>query len=216
MTGAQLPLAFTTETALTETDFVAATSNNEALAWVTAWPTWPGYGLVLHGPPGSGKTHLAHIWAARSGAVFVTAAGALSGHPACILEGADQCAGNADAEEALFHGLNTTAARSGSLLLTARTAPALWPVRLPDLRSRLLALPSAAILPPDDVALAAVMTKQFADRQLRVTPELVTYLVRRIERSYAAIPQVVAQLDAQALSTGRPLTTALARDVLGR
>ena len=197
-----------------EADFVVAAGNQEAFAWVTAWPAWPGYGLVLHGPSGCGKTHLAHIWATRSGAVFAETASYLVEAQAGLLEAADQSAGDPVAEEALFHAMNAIAARRGHLLLTAATAPVLWPVRLPDLRSRLLALPSATIALPDDVTLAAVMMKLFADRQLRVSPEVVTYLVRRIERSCVAAQRIVAQLDMCALASGRALTLPFVRDVL--
>lgn len=214
MTGEQIPLVFAAEASMQEADFVVASGNQEAFAWVTAWPAWPGYGLVLHGPPGCGKTHLAHIWAARSGAVFAATASDLVGAQAGILEAADRSAGDPLAEESLFHALNAIAARCGHLLLTATTAPVLWPVKLPDLRSRLLALPSATIAPPDDDMLAAVMMKLFADRQLRVGPEVVTYLVRRIERSCVAAQRIVAQLDTRALATGRALTLPFVRDAL--
>lgn len=215
MSATQLPLEFSPCPAYGEADFLPSDRNREALAWLTSWPDWPSHGLVLYGPKGSGKTHLAHIWAARAKAEFLVSP-ALDKGPRVVLEDAGNFMGDAVAEEGLFHLLNSLAARQGHILLTASMAPVLWPVRLPDLRSRLLALPAAHIESPDDEALMAVIGKLFADRQLRVPFEVVDYLVRRIERSYVAAHGAVAVLDAAALATGRAVTLPLARETLAR
>jgi chromosomal replication initiation ATPase DnaA len=212
---AQLPLGFVPQSALGEADFVETEGNREALAWLHKWPHWPSHGLVLYGPKGSGKTHLAHIWAARAGAEFLTAPTHDKG-TRVVLEDAERFMGDSAYEELLFHLLNSLSSRKGHILFTAVQAPVLWPIKLPDLRSRLLALPTAHIAPPDDGALQAVMSKLFADRQLRVGADVIDYLVRRIERSYVAVHAAVSRLDAAALASGRAVTLPFARDVLGR
>lgn len=217
MTRIQLPLGLTSAVAATgEADFVVAESNREAFAWITQqWPNWPSHGLILRGPRGSGKSHLAQIWAHRANAEFL-AAPALSGDSRLVLEDVERFFGNAESEEMLFHLLNQVASHKGHILMTAVIAPVLWPVQLPDLRSRLLALPVAAIEPPDDAALTAVISKLFSDRQLRVPADVIDYLVRRIERSYASAHAAVVACDAAALATGRAMTLPLVREVLAR
>lgn len=211
----QLPLGFTPASSMSEADFVPTEGNQEALAWLQSWPEWPAQGLILYGPKGSGKTHLAHIWAQRSHAVFIEQP-VLNQGARLVLEGAEQLAGSAEAEEMLFHLLNQLKSQNGSILLTAETAPITWNIALPDLRSRLLALPTAHIDPPDDAALGAVIAKLFADRQIRVPADVVDYLVRRIERSYTSAFAAVAACDAAALATGKAVTLPLAREVLAR
>lgn len=210
---AQLPLGFAPLSALAAADFVPTEANAEALAWVEKWPDWPAHGLVLYGPKGSGKTHLAHIWAQKAGAAFITAP-TLDKGARLVLEDVGQL--TAEGEEMLFHLLNQLKGEGGFILLTAPTPPAQWNIKLPDLRSRLLALPVAQIHEPDDAALAAVMGKLFADRQIRVPAEVIEYLVRRIERSFAAAQAAVLACDAAALATGRAITLPLAREVLAR
>lgn len=211
----QLPLGFTPSASLGEADFVETEGNAEALAFLRQWPAWPSHALVLYGDKGSGKTHLAHIWAQKAGAVFIPSP-VLDQGERLVLEDADRLMGHAEAEEALFHLLNHLSASKGSLLITANTPPALWPVKLPDLRSRLQALPTVHLDAPDDAALAALMAKLFADRQLLVGQDVIDYLVRRIERSSSAAHAAVAACDAAALATGRAVTLPLAREVLAR
>jgi chromosomal replication initiation ATPase DnaA len=211
----QMPLGFAAPAAMGEADFVTTEGNREALAWLQRWPDWPSHGLVLYGPKGSGKTHLAHIWAQLADAEFLTAPTQDKG-PRVVLEDAERFMSDNAYEEVMFHLLNQLSGRGGHILITANRAPVLWPIKLPDLRSRLLALPAAHIDPPDDAALLAVMGKLFADRQLRVPAEVIDYLVRRIERSYVAAHAAVVALDAAALATGRPVTLPLAREVLAR
>jgi chromosomal replication initiation ATPase DnaA len=195
-------------------DFLVSDSNRAAFDWIERWPHWPTPALVLHGPPGSGKTHLAHLWCERSGAALIAG-------EAVTLEGPGALPGAIaidDAEHAperpLLHTYNLCLERGGTLLLTMGAPPAAQPIALADLRSRLRALLVAEIAPPDDELLAAVLLKQFADRQLRVAPGVVAYLVPRMERSFASAASVAAELDRRALAAGRPVTIKLARAVL--
>lgn len=200
-------------------DFLPADSNRQALDAVLRWPAWPATACLLIGPAGSGKSHLAKIWARRSGAVF------LRGHelwgpaePLRRLGDADTCVVDAAEELAheplLFHLYNRVAERGGSLLLTATGPVAGWPLALPDLRSRLLTAWPVRIGAPDDQLLAAVLVKQLADRQLRVDTEVVGFLVNRMERSFAGARALSCALDRASLRARRPLTMTLARQVL--
>ena len=199
-------------------DFLEGPCNAAALAWVERWPDWPGPVLALIGPPGSGKTHLAAIWAAASGAAMVAGSGlgaadlpALLAHDALVVD--DLAPGRFD-ERALFHLLNMVREQGAFLLLTAAEPPVGWPVAIPDLASRLRAVPTVAVAPPDDALLRAVLVKLFADRQIKVDETLVGYLVSRIERSFAAARIMVERLDREALRLQRPVTRALAVDLL--
>jgi chromosomal replication initiation ATPase DnaA len=188
------------------------------LALIERWPDWPDRTVLLVGPEGSGKSHLAAIWAQSSGARFI-AARALAGAdlPAALATGAlvleDLAEGRFD-ERALFHLLNLGREERAFILITARTAPAGWRIEVRDVASRLRALPLVALTPPDDVLLRAVVVKLFADRQLAVDEDLVAYLVTRIERSFAAARAAVDALDREALRLKRPVTRALAGELL--
>jgi chromosomal replication initiation ATPase DnaA len=204
--------------ALTRADFFVAPSNAIALQTVDAWVDWPGRKLVLVGPEGSGKTHLAHVWAAASGAAILTAATletvdiqALSGR-AVVVEDADRLPG-ALAEAQLFH-LHNLVTGTGALMVTAQTPPRDWGLTLPDLISRMQAAPIARLEAPDDALLSAVLVKLFADRQVAVPANLIPYLVSRMPRSIGAARALVAALDARALAAGRPITRALAGQVV--
>lgn len=198
--------------------FFPSPANAVALAQIDDDAGWPGGKLVLSGPEGAGKTHLAHIWAADSGARIIAAAD-LPGlemrslGPRVAVEDADRIAGNRAAEEALFH-LHNLILPAGRLLITARGVPRDWGLALPDLVSRLQAAAVARIEPPDDALLSAVLVKLFADRQIAVPPALIPWLVLRMERSIAAARALVALLDTRALAEGRPITRALAAEVL--
>jgi len=223
MTEAQLPLDLGHRPALSAGDFLVAPCNQEAHAWIGRWPDWPGPALVLTGPAGSGKTHLAHLFATASGAVVLEAASLtiedpprlLTGARAVVLEDCDRAAtaGRLD-QAALFHLINLTRESRGHLLLTARTPAARWPLDLADLMSRLRAMPTVAIGAPDDPVLAAVLVKLFADRQVKVGEELVAYLLGRMERSFAAAVTLVETLDRVSLAGQRAVTVPLARAVL--
>jgi len=208
----QQPLPFPVETRYGRADFLLSDSNCEALEWVERWPEWPARAFVLYGPPGSGKTHLAHLWRERAGAALIEGRALTKPEELPAIVAVD----NADwaAERALLHLYNFCLEKGGSLLLTTSAAPAALPLALADLASRLRALPVAGIGPPDDELLAAVLLKHFADRGIGVAPGLVAYLVPRIERSLAAVAGIAAELDRRALAAGRPVTIRLARAVL--
>lgn len=208
MSSDQLALEWPHRAALAREDFLVAAANEASVAWLDAWPEWPSYGLVVHGPEGSGKTHLAQAWRARSGAVPLSEE--LSGR-SWVLEDADRTAFD---ETGLFHQLNRIAELRGHLLITARVPPARWSIRLPDLASRLKALPAVGMGMPDDALVEAVLVKHFADRQLRVAPETVRYVARRLERSLAQVAKVSEALDKAALAQGRAVSVPLARAVL--
>ena len=217
----QLALDLSVRPAQGREDFLVAPINEAAVAWIDRWPDWPSPALALVGPPGCGKTHLVHVWRARSHAALL-AADALAGWapgdfpgwapPACIIEHAERV----EDEAALFHLYNFIAEGGGTMLLTAETAPARWSTRLADLASRLRAAPVAEIAAPDDAVIEAVLVKLFVDRQLRVAPEVVSFLVARMERSFAAARATVGALDEAAMQAGRAITVPLARDVLAR
>jgi chromosomal replication initiation ATPase DnaA len=202
--------------ALGRADFLKSDCNAAALARIESWPDWPGRMLVLHGPRGSGKSHLAHLWRERSGGMLI-AGDKLAGHdpsalarlPAVAVDDAERAG-----EQALLHLFNCCHESGAGLLIVACEPPAIRPIALPDLASRLRAAPAVGIGLPDDGLLAAVLVKHFADRQLRVAPGLVAYLVPRMERSFAAAAALAARLDRFALSAQRPIGLALARQAL--
>ena len=221
----QLVLDLPVRPALGRADFFVSPANRLALAQVESWPGWPSGRLAVTGPEGAGKTHLAHVWAARAGARIIAGADLpgldLAGMPAdaaLVVEDADRLRdlgrSRSLAEEALFHLCNHLAAGGGSLMATGRLAPARWRIALADLASRLRAAPVARLEAPDDALLAAVLVKLFADRQIAVAPDLIRYLLARMERSFAAAEALVAALDRAGLSRHRPITARLAAEVL--
>ncbi len=213
----QLVLALDHAESFAREDFLAGPSNQAALALIDRWPDWPARVVALVGPEGSGKTHLASIWAAASGA-RVLAAKLLgdSDVPGALATGAlvlEDLEAQALDERALFHLLNLTREEGAYLLITARAPPAAFPVGIRDLASRLRSLPVVTLDPPDDDLLRALIVKLAADRQLEADAALVNYLVTRIERSFAAARAAVARLDEEALRQHRPVTRALAAEL---
>ena len=203
-------------------DFFTSPANAHALAAVEGWRGWPGGKMLLVGPPGAGKTHLAHLWAETAGAVIVAGADILAADlpelseaGAVAVENADAVAGVPEAEAALFH-LHNMVVQRGALLMTARGPARDWGLRLADLKSRVEAAPVARLEPPDDALLSAVLVKLFADRQTVVAPALIPWLVARMERSIAAARALVAAMDARALAQGKPITRATAQGLLDR
>lgn len=198
-------------------DFLEGPSNAAALRLVERWPDWPDRVAALVGPEGAGKSHLATIWAQASGARVLTARLLAEDMlPTSLATGAlavEDVAAEGLNERALFHLLNLAREEGAFVLLTARTPPASWPVAIPDLASRLRAIPVVTLAPPDDALLRAVIVKLCADRQLMVDESLVNYLVTRIERSFAAARSAVVALDHEALKQQRPITRALAADL---
>lgn len=214
----QLALDFEPRPALGREDFLVTSSNADAVAWLDQWPDWPGSALVVYGAPASGKTHLSHVWQALSGAHRLGAAEFDEGTErsffaetsALVIEDVDR---GVD-ERALFHLLNIAGELGRHLLLTGELAPVRWPVHLPDLRSRLNALPAVGLGAPDDALLSALLVKQLGDRQLTVTDEVVRYAVSRMERSFEAVRRLTVALDAASLAEQRRLTVPLVGRVL--
>jgi chromosomal replication initiation ATPase DnaA len=198
--------------------FLISDSNAAAVGWIDRWPAWPSSLLVLCGPRESGKTHLARLWCERAAAVRVAGPSLQPAALSRLFTGNISRIAVDDAdrspETALLHLCNRCQEEGGYLLATSREPPGSWEIGLADLRSRLRAAITARIEMPDDELLGAVLVKHFADRQLRIGPELIAYLVRRIDRSFAAAAAIVAALDAAALATHRPIAIPLARQLL--
>ncbi|MDR3469764.1 MAG: chromosomal replication initiator DnaA [Xanthobacteraceae bacterium] len=214
----QLAFALPHAESLTRDNFLEGPSNCAALALIDRWPDWPGRSILLAGPEGCGKSHLASIWAEHAGARVISARALNDAEvPEALATGAlvveDLVSGGFD-ERSLFHLMNLAREHEAFVLFTARAAPAGFDVALPDLRSRLRALPVVQIGSPDDALFRALIVKFAADRQIALDESVVAYLERRIERSVAAAREVVAHLDLESLRLGRPVTRALAAEVL--
>jgi chromosomal replication initiation ATPase DnaA len=210
----QLAIELPHRPAFGRADFLVSECNAAALGWIERWPDWAF--LVLHGPPRSGKSHLAHLWRERSGGRLVTGDALSRSEPSELAASRAVAVDDAERapEQTLLHLYNCCREVGASLLVVACEAPGIWPIALPDLASRLRAIPAVAIAPPDDALLAAVLVKHFADRQVRVPPSVIGFLVRRIERSFAAAAMLVERLDRMGFETGGPITLSLARRAL--
>jgi chromosomal replication initiation ATPase DnaA len=200
----------------TRADFFPSASNRAALAMLDDWRNWQGGRLMLIGPKGAGKTHLSHIWAAEVGGQIIQGADLAQADLRTLgdkvaVEDADHM--TPQDEIALFHLYNLLS-NQGNLLITARSAPRDWGIVLPDLLSRVQTMAIAQLIAPDQALMAAVLIKLFSDRQIAVPPNLIAYLTPRIDRSIGAARDLVADLDALALSLGRPVTRALAASLL--
>lgn len=198
-------------------DFLVSASNAEAVALIDRWPDWPSRAAILSGPPGSGKSHLAHVWCLKANARTVPAATLLASRvpdiaarSAVVIE---DIAAISD-ETALFHVLNLARETGLAVLLTSSVPPGDLKLSLPDLKSRLKALPVAAIAAPDDPLLRAVLVKLFADRQLTVEPQTIAYLMLRMERSMDYARRLVEVADRQALVLQRAVTRSIAASAL--
>ncbi len=215
---AQLIFDLGRATAFGRADFFVSASNAAAARWIDQWPAWPSSTLLLHGPRGCGKTHLAHLWCARAPATLVPGAILDEARLRQLLESGERRIAVDDAERAgeavLLHLINVCREDGGGVLLTAGLGPAEWPTTLADFGSRLRAALSVGIELPDDALLDAVLAKHFADRQVLVAPEVIAYLGRRMDRSLAEAAAIVAALDAAALRAGAPVTVPLARSLL--
>lgn len=213
----QLAFALPHAESLTRDNFLEGPANEAGLALVESWPDWPNRTMLLVGPEGSGKSHLAAIWAEQSGARSASAhALSAAAVPAALATGAlvveDLRPSDFD-ERALFHLMNLAREDEAFVLMTSRLAPSAFDLELRDLRSRLRAVPTVSLQPPDDQLFRGLIVKFCADRQLAVDETVVSYLATRIERSYAAIRQAVELLDTEALRLGRPVTRALAAEL---
>ncbi len=209
--------------ALGRADFLVAPCNEAAVAWLDRWPRWPTQLLAVVGPAGSGKSHLGEVWRQASGAARMSASdfdvrrAEMPGPgESVLLDDAEQATGRPDRESGLLHLVNYVREGGGSLLLLARSAPARWPIGLPDLASRLVAAPLASIGAPDDMLLQALLAKLFHDRQIQVGPDVIIFLLKRMERSFEAAHALAGALDQAALAGKRRITVPLARQILAR
>lgn len=201
-------------------DFLVSSCNEDALRWVENLP--PHSAFALYGPEGCGKTHLAHIWQQRCSARFITPElfcrpdlDLISPKGPLILDGLDDLIpGDSTLERKLFHLYNFSIAQGTSLLVTGRCAPARWTVTLPDLKSRLSSLFAVQMMPPDDVLFENLLIKLCHDRQLRLSPEILNFLSRRCDRSFAMARQMVRKIDNYALALQRPVTIPLVKKIL--
>jgi chromosomal replication initiation ATPase DnaA len=199
-------------------DFMVMPSNSAALSLIDEWPHWPSYGAILVGPEGSGKSHLAHVWYESAHCKIVPYAelakvdlpSLVQSKALCIEDVPDQ---NLQETE-LFHLLNLAKQTGTSLLLTAQKAPEFWQIKLPDLVSRLRALPIVYLMPPDDLLLRNVLVKHFVDRQISVDESIISYLILRMPRSLAAARNLVTEIDRRALQDGAEITRPFVAKVL--
>ena len=213
----QLVLALDHSVSFAREDFLRGPSNSTALTLIERWPDWPDRIVALIGPEGSGKSHLAAIWAEATGARVLSAKllsttdvpGALA-TGALVVEDLESVALD---EQALFHLINLAREERAYVLLTARSAPASFAVTIRDLASRLRAVPTVMLTPPDDALLRSLLVKLAADRQLELDESLLTFLINRIERSFAAAHAAVQKLDHEAMRQQRPVTRALASEL---
>jgi DnaA regulatory inactivator Hda len=211
----QLPLPFPHQPGYAALDFIPDDSNHEALAWLSRSAGWPERRLALWGQGGCGKSHLLHTFAQRHAAVLLagqTLRG-LDGVPEAGAIGLDDADTVAD-EHTLLHLLNIARDRGLFVLLSGRAPPARWPVRLPDLSSRLKAITAVEIHPPGDALLRALLLRMAADRQLRMGENVQEWLLRRLPRSPGALREAVARLDRESMACQQPITRSLAARVL--
>lgn len=214
----QLVMPFGPTTSYEPADFIVGSGNAQAYALIERWPDWPYSMVLLHGPKGCGKTHLSHIFASRSKAGFIAperigsvpADTILTGNHCWVIDGLSEVREASALAQLINHGR----ARGDYILMTANRSAGELPFTLPDLRSRLIALPTVEMGVPDDALLMGLIAKQFADRQLRIAPEVLSYAVNQIERSYEAAQRFVRAMDELSFTRGRAITTALVREAL--
>jgi chromosomal replication initiation ATPase DnaA len=213
----QLPLDLAHQPGFSRDELVVSVSNQAAVSLIDRWPDWPANLMVIAGPPGSGKSHLASIWAKKADALTVDPAesGAIAAAAPLGVNLLIDGIGDAPIDEnALFHAINAARATRKHVLLTSRSWPSQWNLKLPDLLSRIKSAPMVEIAEPDDELLSGVIVKLFADRQIDVDSNVVRFLVSRIERSLATAQDVVARIDQAALESRSRITRQLAASVL--
>jgi len=183
-------------------DFWVSPSNETAVAWIDRYPDWPSPFLIIYGPESSGKTHLKNVWDTK----------ASNGYSVDNVD--ENIIGDRDREEALFHKFNAMKENGEFGLLTASKPPVEWGFVIPDLRSRLCAQTSVSIDLPDDTLLKALIVKLLSDKQLVVSPDVIEYIVPRVERSFSAIKTLIDRADQMALSRKKTITVPIIRDVM--
>ncbi|MEP3246078.1 MAG: DNA replication protein [Sneathiella sp.] len=219
MSAEQLPLDLAWRAAHGREDFLVADPNKEAVAWIDRWPDWPGNILLLVGPEGCGKTHLSHVWKRRVNAEIMRCDELASLDLDEIVKRAEQALvledlGTDLPEDKLFHLYNLVREKKSSLLMTSRMDVREWNISLPDLKSRMGAIQIARIQEPDDILFASILLKLFSDRHLQIGPEVIQYLMTRLERSFGQARHMVSSIDGLSLSQKRRITIPLIRDLL--
>lgn len=215
----QFPFEFQTSPFFLREDFVISEANSQAFSYISQWPDWGEHRfsrlLYLHGPRGAGKTHLSYIWQQQSQAVFIAGSPSYKYDRGCcyILENIEEVISK-QKEEGVLHLINNIVENNSFLLITSQFSPAQLPLQLPDLSSRIRALPVVGLSAPDDALLHAVLVKHFSDRQLRIEPEVAAYLLARIERSFISVASIADHLDKKALAEKRNITIPLVREAL--
>jgi chromosomal replication initiation ATPase DnaA len=216
--GRQLVLELPHRQALGRDDFLVTESNSAAVALIDHWPDWPAHAAIIVGPPGSGKSHLVEVWRQRSKATRVQAADVnVEIAPEILKSGAVAVEDAASPlnERGLFHLLNLAKQQGSSVLLTAETRPEKWKIALPDLLSRLKAIPVLEILPPDDALLRGVLVKLFFDRQIAAAESTISFMLARMPRSLGAARLLVAEIDRRALEERAEVTRPFVARVMG-
>jgi chromosomal replication initiation ATPase DnaA len=216
----QLLLDLPHREALGRNDFLVTPSNTAAVALVDQWPKWPSYGAIIEGPEGSGKSHLVEVWRQVSGAAMTQATQINVGEIPNLLESGaaaiEDIHSSGIEERGLFHALNLAKQESKFLLLTSRLPPVQLLFKIPDLASRIQALPTVKILPPDDALLRGVLVKLFADRQISVDEGLINYVLLRMPRSLGAARNLVSEIDKLALTERAEVTKPLVAKVIAK
>ncbi|WP_169569068.1 HdaA/DnaA family protein [Sneathiella limimaris] len=215
----QIPLEFAFISSKGREDFLVSDANSTAVSWLDKWPNWPAPFLLITGPKGCGKTHLSHIWADKTAAKTLQANDLDRLTIEELAEVAKSCVVLEDVDEAtnepnFFHLYNLIKENGQFLLITSQLIIDEWDIQLPDLRSRMATVQVARIEEPDDMLFGAILLKLFSDRQLQVTPEVIQYLLTRLERTFKAALSTVEELDSLSLSEKRRITIPLVRDLL--
>ncbi|MEQ8735192.1 MAG: DnaA/Hda family protein [Rhodospirillaceae bacterium] len=218
MAPQQIPLELGHRPALGRADFLITEANREAVSWIDSWPNWPAPVVGLHGPSGCGKSHLAAVFSAKANAYFLNVdeienANPLSlvkAHAALVWDGAEAIVN----EPSLFHLFNAVRELGKHFLIVGLTPPSRWPVKLPDLKSRLAGMPLVAMQAPDDATMSAVLIKVFRDRQVDVGPDVIEFVHKRIPRTFSAILTFVDFIDRESLAKNRKISVPFVREVL--
>ncbi len=218
----QMPFDLKHASSMAREDFFISDTNQEAMAWLDKWPNWGAPALVIYGPPHAGKTHLRHIWQSETWGQHIGVQDLVPEKVGDLYEQNNNIAidpldaiiGNDKAEQALFHLYNLVKNEGGSLLICAEREPASWQIKLPDLVSRLKSCPMQGIAHPDDMLMEIAFVKLFTDRQMSVSPDVIAYILPRIERNMAVVHACVERIDQLSLADKRKITIPLVKEAL--